>query len=489
MSSEDMGEDEDAFATFDVARDQDDLAAAEAAAVAEFGEGDVVNDVAVEPEEMLPVVAIVGRPNVGKSTLVNRILGRREAVVEDIPGVTRDRVRYESEWAGTKFWIIDTGGWDLHSQGLASQVSEQARRAAVDADVVVLVVDARVGITDGDAEAVKMLRKSGTPVLLVANKVDSALLESEAAALWSLGAGEPICVSALHGRGSGDLLEAMVNAFPEHGSGRAHEAGPPRVALLGRPNVGKSSLLNKLAGSERSVVDSVAGTTVDPVDELVEIAGKIWRFVDTAGIRRRVKTASGPEWYASLRTQSALERSEVCIVLFDASEELSEQDVRIVSKVVDSGRAVVLAMNKWDLVDEDRRYMLDREYDRDLHHVDWAPRVNISATTGRHLDRITVALEAALDGWNTRVSTGRLNQFLKEIVAAHPHPIRGGKQPRILFGTQASVAPPTFVLFTTGFLEANYRRFIERRLREEFGFTGSPIRVDMRIRAKRKRRK
>lgn len=489
MSSEDVGEDEGAFATFDVDSDQDDLAAAEAAAVAEFGAGDVVDDVAVEPEEMLPVVAIVGRPNVGKSTLVNRILGRREAVVEDIPGVTRDRVRYESEWAGTKFWIIDTGGWDLHSQGLASQVSEQARRAAIDADVVALVVDATVGITDGDAEAVKMLRKSGTPVLLVANKVDSALLESEAASLWSLGAGEPICVSALHGRGSGDLLEAMVNAFPEHGSGRAHEAGPPRVALLGRPNVGKSSLLNKLAGSERSVVDSVAGTTVDPVDELVEIAGKTWRFVDTAGIRRRVKTASGPEWYASLRTQSALERSEVCIVLFDASEELSEQDVRIVSKVVDSGRAVVLAMNKWDLVDEDRRYMLDREYDRDLHHVDWAPRVNISATTGRHLDKISVALEAALDGWNTRVSTGRLNQFLKEIVAAHPHPIRGGKQSRILFGTQASVAPPTFVLFTTGFLEANYRRFIERRLREEFGFEGSPIRVDMRIRAKRKRRK
>ncbi|NQU37283.1 MAG: ribosome biogenesis GTPase Der [Actinobacteria bacterium] len=489
MSSEDIGEDEDAFATFDVGNGEDDLAAAEAAAAAEFGEDESVHGVAVEPEEMLPVAAIVGRPNVGKSTLVNRILGRRAAVVEDIPGVTRDRVRYESEWAGTKFWLIDTGGWDLHSQGLASQVSEQARRAAVDADVVVLVVDATVGITDGDAEAVKMLRKSGTPVLLVANKVDSALLESEAASLWSLGAGEPISVSALHGRGSGDLLEALVKSFPEHGSGRAHEAGPPRVALLGRPNVGKSSLLNKLAGSQRSVVDSVAGTTVDPVDELVDIAGKTWRFVDTAGIRRRVKTASGPEWYASLRTQSALERSEVCIVLFDASEELSEQDVRIVSKVVDSGRALVLAMNKWDLVDEDRRYMLDREYDRDLHHVDWAPRVNISATTGRHLDRLTVALEAALDGWHTRVSTGRLNQFLKDIVAAHPHPIRGGKQPRILFGTQASVAPPTFVLFTTGFLEANYRRFIERRLREEFGFEGSPIRVDMRIRAKRKRRK
>ena len=489
MSSDDLADDEAAFVTFDVDADQDETAAAEAAARAEFGASEAAEDIVVEPEEMLPVAAIVGRPNVGKSTLVNRILGRREAVVEDIPGVTRDRVRYESEWAGTKFWVVDTGGWDLRGQGLASQVSEQARRAAMDADVVILVVDATVGVTDGDAEAVKMLRKSGTPVLLVANKVDSALLESEAAALWSLGAGEPICVSALHGRGSGDLLEALVNAFPEHGSGRVNEVGPPRVALLGRPNVGKSSLLNKLSGSQRSVVDSVAGTTVDPVDELVEIAGQTWRFVDTAGIRRRVKTASGPEWYASLRTQSALERSEVCLVLFDASEELSEQDVRIVSKVVDSGRALVLVMNKWDLVDEDRRYMLDREYDRDLHHVDWAPRVNISASTGRHLDRLAVALDAALGGWQTRVSTGRLNQFLKEIVSGHPHPIRGGKQPRILFGTQASVAPPTFVLFTTGYLEANYRRFIERRLREEFGFTGSPVRVDMRIRAKRKRRK
>ncbi|MEI2727490.1 MAG: ribosome biogenesis GTPase Der [Candidatus Nanopelagicales bacterium] len=300
--------------------------------------------------------------------------------------------------------------------------------------------------------------------------------------------GEPFTVSALHGRGSGDLLDEIIKRLPEVGSGKLRDSGPRRVALLGRPNVGKSSLLNRLAGEERSVVDSVAGTTVDPVDELVEIAGTTWRFVDTAGIRRRVKGASGPEWYASLRTQSALERSEVCMVLIDASEELSEQDVRIIAKVIESGRGLVLALNKWDLVDEDRRYMLDREYDRDLAHVAWAPRVNISAKTGRHIDKIGVALDAALEGWETRVSTGRLNQFLKEVVASHPHPVRGGKQPRILFATQASIAPPTFVLFTSGFLEASYRRFIERRLREEFGFEGSPVRVDMRIRAKRKRR-
>lgn len=481
-------DDEEQFATFDVDRDIDDEAAALAAAEAEFGELDVESALPDDPDVAVPVVAIVGRPNVGKSTLVNRILGRREAVVEDIPGVTRDRVRYEAEWAGRRFSIIDTGGWDLRSKGLASQVSEQAQRAAMDADVVVLVVDTTVGATDADVEAVEMLRRAKVPVLLVANKVDSAAMELEATQLWSLGVGEPFAVSALHGRGSGDLLDEIVKRLPEVGSGRLRESGPRRVALLGRPNVGKSSLLNRLAGEERSVVDSVAGTTVDPVDELVDIAGTTWRFVDTAGIRRRVKGASGPEWYASLRTQAALERSEVCVVLIDASEELSEQDVRIVAKVIESGRALVLALNKWDLVDEDRRYMLDREYDRDLAHVAWAPRVNISAKTGRHVEKIGVALDAALAGWQTRVSTGRLNNFLREVVAAHPHPVRGGKQPRILFATQASIAPPTFVLFTSGFLEASYRRFIERRLREEFGFEGTPVRVDMRIRAKRKRR-
>ncbi len=488
MADEFDNDSEIEFATFEAAVDGDDEAAAVQAAEAEFGEFGDELVIDVEPDIAVPVVAIVGRPNVGKSTLVNRILGRREAVVEDIPGVTRDRVRYEAEWSGRRFTIIDTGGWDLRSKGLSSQVSEQAQRAAIDADMVVLVVDTTVGATDADAEAVEMLRRAKVPVLLVANKVDSAALELEAAQLWSLGVGEPFTVSALHGRGSGDLLDEIIKRLPEVGSGRLRDSGPRRVALLGRPNVGKSSLLNRLAGEERSVVDSVAGTTVDPVDELVEIAGTTWRFVDTAGIRRRVKGASGPEWYASLRTQSALERSEVCMVLIDASEELSEQDVRIIAKVIESGRGLVLALNKWDLVDEDRRYMLDREYDRDLAHVAWAPRVNISAKTGRHIDKIGVALDAALEGWETRVSTGRLNQFLKEVVASHPHPVRGGKQPRILFATQASIAPPTFVLFTSGFLEASYRRFIERRLREEFGFEGSPVRVDMRIRAKRKRR-
>jgi len=475
-------------ATYDVVDGLDDFAAAQLAAEAEFGDMDADQPSSEALDLSRPVVAIIGRPNVGKSTLVNRIIGRREAVVEDIPGVTRDRVRYEAQWNGRDFWIVDTGGWDQRGKGLAAQVSQQAERAAEEADLVVLVVDTTVGATDADVEAVRMLRKSGVDTLLVANKVDSALLEIEAAALWSMGLGEPVPVSALHGRGTGDLLDVIVNRLPDEGKGVAKLDGPRRVALLGRPNVGKSSLLNRLAGGTRSVVDSVAGTTVDPVDELITLGDKEWRFVDTAGIRRRVNTASGPEWYASLRTHTAMERAEVCVVLIDASEPLSDQDVRIVGMVIESGRALVLAMNKWDLVDDYRREELDREYDRDLAHVQWAPRVNISGKTGRHIDRLSPALETALEGWEQRISTGRLNQFLNEIVAAHPHPVRGGKQPRIMFATQPVTAPPTFVLFTSGFLETNYRRFIERRLRETFGFVGSPIRIEMRIRAKRGRR-
>lgn len=463
------------------------VAAARAAAVAEFGDLDEL-DLDVQPDDtLLPVVAVVGRPNVGKSTLVNRIIGRREAVVEDIPGVTRDRVSYEAEWNGRRFLLMDTGGWQRDARGMAAQIAAQAERAMNDADVVLLVVDATVGPLDADESVVKVLRQSGVPVLLVANKVDDARSESDAASLWSLGLGQPHPVSALHGRGSGDLLDEVVALLPEEGQGRERGGGPRRVALLGRPNVGKSSLLNKLAGESRVVVDSVAGTTVDPVDELIVLGDREWWFVDTAGIRRRVKEASGHEYYASLRTRAALEKSEVALVLIDASEPISEQDLRLLSLVIETGRALVIAYNKWDLVDEERQRYLEREIDRDLVQVRWAPRVNVSAMTGRHMAKLVPALDEALAGWETRVTTSRLNAFLAELVAAHPHPLRGGKQPRILFGTQSGTRPPTFVLFTSGFLEAGYRRFIERRLREEFGFVGTPIRINLRIREKRRR--
>jgi GTPase len=437
----------------------------------------------------LPVVAVVGRPNVGKSTLVNRILGRREAVVEDVPGVTRDRVAYEASWSGRRFTLVDTGGWDPEAEGMAARITAQAEIAAAAADVVVFVVDSTVGATDTDENVVRVLRRAGKPVVLAANKVDSATGEPDAAALWTLGLGEPHPVSALHGRGSGDLLDAVLGALPA-APAEAFGIGqdePRRVALVGKPNVGKSSLLNRLAGEDRVVVDAVPGTTVDPVDEMVTLGGRTWRFVDTAGIRRRVREASGAEYFASLRTAAALDRAEVAVVLVDASEPLSEQDLRIVSMVVDAGRALVLAYNKWDLLDEDRRLTLDREIDRQLVRVTWAPRVNVSARTGRHAERLVPAIDTALAGWETRVPTARLNTFLGHLVAAHPHPLRGGRQPRILFATQAGTRPPRFVLFTTGFLEASYRRFIERRLREEFGFAGTPVEISVRVREKRGR--
>jgi GTPase len=442
-----------------------------------------------EPDDLsnLPIVAVVGRPNVGKSTLVNRIIGRREAVVEDTPGVTRDRVRYESEWNGVPFIVVDTGGWEQDAVGMSAQVSAQAEAAINSSDVVIFVVDATVGATDADEQIVRVLRQAKVPVILVANKVDDERAELEATRLWSLGLGEPYTVSALHGRGSGDLLDVVLAAFPEDGSGQARPRGPHRVALLGKPNVGKSSLLNALTGEKRAVVDSVAGTTVDPVDELVVMEDEEWILVDTAGIRRKSKNASGHEYFATLRTKSALDKADVAVVLLDASAPLTEQDLRIISMVVESGRALVIAFNKWDLVDEERRYYLEREIERDLVQVAWAPRINFSAKTGWHKDRLVPALRSAIAGWETRVPTGRMNAFLAEIVASHPHPVRGGKQPKILFGTQASVAPPVFVLFTSGFLEAGYRRFVERRFREEFGFVGSPIVINLRIREKRRR--
>ncbi|MDN4161878.1 ribosome biogenesis GTPase Der [Nocardioides abyssi] len=437
----------------------------------------------------VPVLAVVGRPNVGKSTLVNRIIGRREAVVEDIPGVTRDRVSYDATWAGRAFTVVDTGGWDPDARGLAQAIAAQAEIAVSLADAVLFVVDATVGITDADEAVVRILRKSGRPVVLAANKVDDARTEAEAYGLWNLGLGEPFPVSALHGRGSGEMLDAILAALPEPPAETIGEevGGPRRIAIVGKPNVGKSSLLNKLAGEERVVVDNVAGTTVDPVDELVELGGREWRFIDTAGIRKRVKEASGHEYYASLRTSTAIDRAELAVLVLDGSQSISEQDVRILQTVREAGRALVIAFNKWDLVDEERRYYLDREIERELVQVQWAPRINITARTGWHVDRLVPALDKALEGWETRIGTGALNTFLGRLVAEHPHPVRGGKQPKILFGTQASTSPPTFILFTSGKLEASYERYVERRLREEFGFVGTPIVLQQRPREKRKR--
>ncbi|GAA1957942.1 ribosome biogenesis GTPase Der [Microbacterium aquimaris] len=457
-------------------------------------EGVGVGEDGIEYLPALPVVAIVGRPNVGKSALVNRILGRREAVVEDTPGVTRDRVTYKAEWLDRRFSLVDTGGWEPDARGIDASVAAQAEVAIDLSDVVLFVVDAMVGATATDEHVVKLLRKSGKPVFLVANKIDDARQEPEAAALWNLGLGEPHPVSAIHGRGVADLLDEVMKVLPTVSAVASAEiGGPRRVAILGRPNVGKSSLLNKAAGEERVVVNELAGTTRDPVDEIVELGGKMWRLVDTAGIRRRVHLSQGADFYASLRTSAALEKAEVAVVVIDVTQPISVQDLNIIDLVLESGRALVIAYNKWDRLNDDdmdgqdRRRFLEREIERDLAHVAWAPRVNISAKTGRHLDKLVPALETALSSWDQRIPTGKFNAFLSELVAEHPHPLRGGKQPRILFGTQAASRPPTFVLFTTGFLDPGYRRFIQRRLREIYGFEGSPIVLNMRIRERRQR--
>lgn len=436
------------------------------------------------------VIAVIGRPNVGKSTLVNRILGHRVAVVEDTPGVTRDRVSYDAEWAGTNFKLVDTGGWEADVEGIDSSIAQQAQVAVRLSDAVIFLVDGQVGLTATDERIVSMLRAAGKPITLAVNKVDDARSEYLTAEFWKLGMGEPYGISAMHGRGVGDLLDAALASLKKANktSGFLTPQGLRRVALVGRPNVGKSSLLNHLAHEERSVVNDLAGTTRDPVDEVVRVDGEDWLFIDTAGIKRRQHKLTGAEYYSSLRTQAAIERSELALILFDSSQPIADQDLKVMSQAVDAGRAIVLVFNKWDLMDEFSRQRMERLWKTEFERVTWAERVNLSAKTGWHTNRLARAMRTALDSWDKRIPTGKLNAFLGRIQSAHPHPLRGGKQARILFATQASTCPPRFVIFTTGFLEHGYRRFIERSLREEFGFEGTPIQISVKVRDKKKRK-
>lgn len=440
-------------------------------------------------EEALCTVAIVGRPNVGKSSLTNRFLGRREAVVEDVPGVTRDRNSYLAEWANQRFWVQDTGGWDSNVKGLNAHIARQAEVAMDTADVIIFVVDTRVGATETDVMMARKLQRSKVPVLLVANKFDSPQQYADLSLFYSLGLGDPWPVSALHGNGSADVLDEMLKLFPETPRQTSITSGPRKVALVGKPNVGKSSLLNKFANEERSVVDNVAGTTVDPVDSLVQLDEQMWRFIDTAGLRKKVKNAQGHEYYASLRTRGVIDAAEVCVLLVDASEPISEQDQRVLAMILESGKALVLALNKWDLMEEERRFLLERELDEQLRHIPWATRVNISAKTGRALNKLEPAMIAALESWDKRVTTGQLNNWIREAIAANPPPMKNNRLPKVLFATQAGTQPPTIVLFTTGFLDAGYRRYLERKFRERFGFHGTPVRIAVRVRERKPKRK
>ncbi|WKD57709.1 GTPase Der [Corynebacterium capitovis DSM 44611] len=470
-------------------------------AEADFGEDDIdefdefdefdgeIDGFPGEVKEDLPTVSIVGRPNVGKSTLVNRFLGRREAVVEDHPGVTRDRVSYLADWGGRRFWVQDTGGWDPDARGIHAAIARQSEAAMETSDVIVMVVDSHTGVTESDAVMARNLQRADVPVILVANKFESESQWGDVAEFYSLGLGDPWPVSALHGRGGADVLDEILRRFPKvpRSTGSVTD-GPRRVALVGRPNVGKSSLLNKLSRSNRSVVDNVAGTTVDPVDELIQLDGALWKFIDTAGLRRKVNNAQGHEYYASLRTRGTISAAEVCVVLIDASQEITEQDQRVVSMVLEAGKALVICFNKWDLMDDDRRDRFDREFDEMIGHLSWVSKLNISADTGRGLHRLEPAMEEALENWDKRVSTGQLNNWLREAIAANPPPMKNNRLPRVLFATMASTQPPTIVLFTTGFLDAGYRRYLERKFREQFGYHGTPVRIAVRVRERNTRR-
>lgn len=428
-----------------------------------------------------PLVAVVGRPNVGKSTLVNRIVGRREAIVEEKPRVTRDRKFLDAEWSGHEFTIVDTGGWLDSGNSLEGQVSSQAERAVRAADVVVMVADTTVGITDDDAKVAAMLRRTGRPLVLVANKVDGDSRDTDAWMFSRLGLGDPYPVSALHGRGTGELLDAIVDIFPppqeseDQGEG---ETGQPSVAIVGRPNVGKSTLFNRLIGDERAVVHDMPGTTRDSIDTVVTTPSGEIRFVDTAGMRRRGKEASGAEYYSLVRALQSLDRAQAALLVIDATEGVTKQDQRLAERVDASGSSVVVLLNKWEELDAEMRSRVLAQVEDMLGFLAYAPVLKVSARTGLGVHKLMPALDAALEASGKRVPTAELNRVISVAQSEHRSP-----EGRILYATQGGTDPPTFTLFTTRALPAPYLRYIERRLREHFQFGPTPLVFRVRRRA------
>lgn len=444
---------------------------------------------AVPAERHLPVVAVVGRPNVGKSSLVNRILGRREAIVEATPGVTRDRGGFAAEWGGRRFEVVDTGGLEAGTEGLEARAGEQAHVAIDVADVIVLVVDVAAGVLEDDLLVADVLRRSGKPLLVAANKVDDARDVPGVAAFYRLGLGDPIGVSAVHGRGSGDLLDSLTGLLASE-QGVTPQGEWASATIIGRPNVGKSSLLNAVLGDRRAIVDAVPGTTRDPVDSHLAMPdGRVLRIVDTAGMRRRVEIKEPLEYFSWVRSRATLTRVDVALLVIDAASGVTSHDQRLAEEIVASGRACVVAVNKWDLAAPDAadRVRLERDMAERLRFIDWAVTVRTSALTQRGISRLLPALDEAITSHRRRLSTGALNRFIGEAQEKSPHPRTGGRSVRILYSVQASVSPPTVVLFTTARLEAGYLRYIENRLREHEPFRGSPIVKQVRTRPARRR--
>lgn len=436
--------------------------------------------------EALPVVAVVGRPNVGKSSFVNRVLGRRAAIVQETPGVTRDRRAFVAQWAGRSFEIFDTGGLEPGVRGLEARAAEQAQVAIEAADALVLVVDVTAGVTQDDLEVAELLRRAGKPVLVVANKVDDPRDEPEAAAFHRLGLGEPVAMSALHGRGSGDVLQALVELLPAAAAEPA--ADWASLAIAGRPNVGKSSLLNRLLGQDRSLVHERPGTTRDPIDDLIELeGGRRLRLIDTAGMRRGTRIDDELEYFSYLRARRTLERADAVLLVVDAGEGVTSGDQRIAEEVVAAGRACVVALNKWDLVPVARpdRERFERDFAERLRFLPWATVVRTVALSGRGVDKLLPAAEQAIRSHRRRLPTPVVNRIVEQAQAAAPHPRAGGRAVRVLYAVQAGVSPPTIVLFTNGPLEDGYQRYLERALRAHEPFTGSPLRLVVRVRARR----
>ena len=438
------------------------------------------------------MVAVVGRPNVGKSTLVNRIIGRREAIVEERPGVTRDRKLVDAEWNGREFTLVDTGGWLANDDPLDRQVSAQAERAIAEADLLLVVVDASVGATDEDDRVARLLRRSGKPVVLVANKVDSHNRESDAWALTRLGLGDPWVVSALHGRGVGDLLDEVIDLLPpppapdeedEAALAAAESAAaeaaaePPSVAIVGRPNVGKSTLFNRLVGDERSVVHDLPGTTRDAIDTLIETDQGPLRLIDTAGMRRKSRTSEGPEFYSLVRALKAIDRADAAVLVIDAGEGITSQDQRLAERIDAAGSPVVILLNKWETVDTEARLDVTGQLEDRLSFLGYAPVLKVSARTGLGVHRLLPALAQAIDAYHRRIPTAELNKVIQAAQAAHASPTG-----RVLYATQGATDPPTFTLFASRALNQTYLRYLERKIREHFGFGPTPLKLRVRRR-------
>jgi len=433
-----------------------------------------------------PVVAVVGRPNVGKSTLVNRIIGSRSAVVEELSGVTRDRREFEADWAGREFILVDTGGWEVKPGGdLNRSIREQAEGAVSGADAVILVVFGTTEITNDDTGVISILRSADIPIVLAANKIDDDTAEWNIDRFWGLGLGDPQGISAYHGRGVGDLLDEVVAVLPESGA-FGKEDQLPRIAIVGRPNVGKSTLLNHLLGEERVIVSEVPGTTRDPIDVDVEIDGETYRIVDTAGIRRKPQISEDADFYAVLRAREALEEADVALLIVDAGEGVTHQDQRIASEIVAAGAGILILLNKWDILDEEQRELTEISLPDRFGFISWAPALRISALTGARVGRLGAAIEAVFETRVKRISTGPLNRDIRAWTQAHPPPVRKGRRPKIHYVVQAGVSPPTFVIFISGGdLGEDYLRFLENRLRDKYDFVGNPIHFVARNRSKR----